>query len=111
MNYLQDFQPILVDLFNIFDILVLINILIGRYDVSGNKNDDGNTRFFVLGDWGGLPFEPYKTPSEIAVAAAMGKLGKKLNTSFQLALGDNFYFDGVQSVNDPRFKVSFYVKV
>ena len=69
------------------------------------KNDGGNTRFFLLGDWGGLPFEPYKTPSEIAVADAMGKLGKKLNTSFQLALGDNFYFDGVQSVNDPRFKV------
>lgn len=69
------------------------------------ESADGNTRFLVLGDWGGLPFAPYKTPSEIAVAAAMGHIGAKLNTSFQLALGDNFYFDGVQSVTDPRFKV------
>ena len=37
----------------------------------------------------------------------MGAVGKKLNTSFQLALGDNFYFDGVQSVTDPRFQVRF----
>ncbi|CAF0791640.1 unnamed protein product [Didymodactylos carnosus] len=78
-----------------------------RYDVLANKNDDGNTRFFVIGDWGGLPFAPYKTPSEVAVAAAMGNLGKTLNTSFQLALGDNFYFDGVQSVTDPRFQHTF----
>jgi len=41
------------------------------------------------------------------IAAAMGNLGKTLNTSFQLALGDNFYFDGVQSVTDPRFQVRF----
>jgi len=71
------------------------------------ENDNGNTRFFIIGDWGGLPFLPYETPSEVAVAGAMGRLGKTLNTSFQLALGDNFYFDGVQSVNDPRFEVGF----
>jgi hypothetical protein len=85
-----------------------VNIFLpGRYDLLANKNDDGNTRFLILGDWGGLPFVPYKTPSEVAVAAAMGHVGKTLNTSFQLALGDNFYFDGVQSVTDPRFKVRF----
>jgi len=71
------------------------------------ENDDGNTRFFIIGDWGGLPFFPYDTPSEVSVAGAMGRLGKTLNTSFQLALGDNFYFDGVQSVTDPRFEVGF----
>ncbi len=70
--------------------------------------DDGNARFFVIGDWGGLPFFPYDTPSEVAVAVAMGKLGAQLNTSFQLALGDNFYFDGVSSVTDPRFEVRLH---
>jgi len=52
-----------------------------------------------------LPFLPYETPSEVAIANAMGKLGTQLNTSFQLALGDNFYFDGVKSPTDPRFQV------
>ena len=80
----------------------------GRYDIAANEDVNGNTRFLIIGDWGGLPIEPYSTPSEISVANAMGKLGAKLNTSFQLALGDNFYFDGVKSVTDPRFEVRFH---
>ena len=79
-----------------------------RYDLLEKENNDGTTRFFVIGDWGGLPFLPYETPSESAVAKAMGKLGVQLNTTFQLALGDNFYFDGVRSPNDARFEVSSF---
>ncbi len=82
-------------------------IFIGRYDISANDNGDGIARFFVVGDWGGLPILPYETPSEVAVAGAMGKLGVALNTTFQLALGDNFYFDGVKSVTDSRFLVKY----
>lgn len=78
----------------------------GEHDLSAKQTDDGIARFFAVGDWGGLPFTPYETPSEVAVARAMGKLGVQLNTSFQLALGDNFYFEGVKSPNDPRFDVS-----
>jgi len=37
----------------------------------------------------------------------MGKLGTQLNTTFQLALGDNFYFDGVKSATDSRFEVRY----
>lgn len=72
-----------------------------------NANPDGITRFFVIADWGGLPFLPYETPSENSIAKAMGKLGVQLNTSFQLALGDNFYFDGVHSATDARFEVIY----
>ncbi len=92
------------------DILFYIVFILwsGPYDLSAIETDDGVTRFFVVGDWGGLPFLPYETPSEVAVAGAMGKLGAKLNTSFQLALGDNFYFDGVRSAHDSRFQVRFY---
>jgi hypothetical protein len=87
----------------IFDIYLFY--FSGQHDVAANVNDDGTARFFVVGDWGGLPFLPYETPSEVAVAEAMGKMGKNLNTSFQLALGDNFYFEGVQSPTDSRFQV------
>lgn len=80
-------------------------LLAGPYDLTASNEGDGITRFFVVGDWGGLPFRPFETPSEVAIAGAMGKLGKELNTTFQLALGDNFYFDGVQTANDPRFEV------
>ena len=34
-------------------------------------------------------------------------MAKDKNTHFQFALGDNFYFDGVKSVDDPRFQASF----
>ncbi len=82
--------------------------IVAHYDLVAKQNDDGTTRFFVVGDWGGLPVSPFDTPSEVAVAAAMGKLGVTLNTTFQLALGDNFYYDGVKTVNDPRFQVQFF---
>lgn len=75
--------------------------------MTGKRTNDNNIRFFVVGDWGGLPTSPYDTPSEVAVAAAMGQLGVTLNTSFQLALGDNFYYSGVKAVNDSRFQVDF----
>ncbi len=73
--------------------------------MAAKVSDDGITRFFVVGDWGGLPVTPFDTPSEVAVADAMGKMGVQLNTSFQLALGDNFYYNGVKAVDDPRFQV------
>jgi tartrate-resistant acid phosphatase type 5 len=37
----------------------------------------------------------------------MAKMAKDKNTHFQFALGDNFYFEGVKSVDDPRFQTSF----
>lgn len=59
-----------------------------------------------MGDWGGLPDFPYRTPVEKAVARRMGVVAETLNTQFLLALGDNFYFDGVKDVDDKRFYVS-----
>lgn len=59
----------------------------------------------VIGDWGGLPFFPYRTPIEETVAIQMGKFADKSKAEFVLALGDNFYFDGVTNISDPRFQV------
>jgi tartrate-resistant acid phosphatase type 5 len=51
----------------------------------------------VVGDWGGVPFPPYSTPSQREVADGMGKVGEALAVSAVLALGDNFYFDGIKT--------------
>ena len=104
------FRPISVHSLNNFSQIILSECILGRNDIVAKATNDGTARFLVIGDWGGLPFLPYDTPSEIAVANAMGKMGAKLNTSFQLALGDNFYFNGVQSVTDPRFQVRFFFR-
>lgn len=64
-------------------------------------------RFLVLGDWGGLPFYPYGTPIEFAVGYQMGSIARSYKTSFTLALGDNFYFEGVTDVEDKRFQETF----
>lgn len=62
----------------------------------------------VIGDWGGLPLSPFTTEIEKAVAHQMGKFADDNNIQFVLALGDNFYFDGVKDVDDPRFGVSLW---
>lgn len=67
----------------------------------------GEVRFLAVGDWGGQTGAPYTTPGEVEVAAQMGKTAAAEGSSFVLALGDNFYSEGVQSVDDPRFNETF----
>lgn len=74
-------------------------------DVSGNSLD-----FLVIGDWGGMSDEPYYTVGQSKVASVMGKKAQEIDSQFTLAVGDNFYEDGVKDVNDPRFSETFEVK-
>jgi len=67
--------------------------------------EDGSLNFLILGDWGGLPSSPYRTPTEKHIAAAMNRAAMERRTQFQIALGDNFYYSGVKDIHDPRFKV------
>lgn len=50
-----------------------------------------NLTFLALGDWG------YIGANQTAVAAQMGVYAAQTNASFVVALGDNFYEDGVES--------------
>ncbi|MEP9401678.1 tartrate-resistant acid phosphatase type 5 family protein [Sphingomonas sp. VNH70] len=57
--------------------------------------------FVVLGDWG------RDTPEQHHVAAAMGRTAGAAQSDFVLAIGDNFYSDGVASVDDPLWNSVF----
>lgn len=62
-------------------------------------------RFLVIGDMGGLPTYPYVTSVELGTSEEMATIADKYGVSFIMELGDNFYYDGVKTVDDPRFKV------
>ncbi|XP_067677469.1 tartrate-resistant acid phosphatase type 5-like [Haliotis asinina] len=64
-------------------------------------------RFLVIGDMGGLPTYPYITPVELGTSQEMATIADKYGVSFIMELGDNFYYDGVTNVDDPRFKFTF----
>lgn len=62
-------------------------------------------KFLAIGDWGGVPHPPYITPVQKATAREMSEVAEQMGADFVLALGDNFYYKGVDSVDSPRFKV------
>ena len=64
-------------------------------------------QFLAVGDWGGLPFPPWTTPAQHRVAASMGEVAERHEAKFVLSLGDHFYFHGVKSADDPRWRRSF----
>jgi acid phosphatase len=57
--------------------------------------------FVVIGDWG------RGTEAQHRVAAEMGRAAAAKDARFVLALGDNFYDKGVESVDDPLWKSMF----
>ncbi|XP_014872334.1 tartrate-resistant acid phosphatase type 5a [Poecilia latipinna] len=76
-------------------------------DLGGNGRNRTSIRFLVVGDWGGLPTSPYVTTEQTLTAQEMGNVAGQMGADFILALGDNFYFKGVDSVDSPRFQETF----
>jgi len=62
----------------------------------------GALSFIVVGDWG-----RYGSPSQRAVASEMAKAAEAVGAKFILSTGDNFYPNGVASVEDPQWQTSF----
>jgi len=64
--------------------------------------------FLIMGDWGGFDAPIYSTPGEHASADAMAVEAGKINASFCLTLGDNFYENGIPTdEHSARFKRTF----
>ena len=58
--------------------------------------------FLVVGDWG-----REGTSNQREVAVAMGRRAEETAARFVVTTGDNFYEDGVKSVDDPLWKSSY----
>jgi acid phosphatase len=62
----------------------------------------GGLNFIVFGDWGR---NGEKDQRDVAVQMAVA--AQDLNAKFIISVGDNFYENGVKSVDDPQWQTSF----
>jgi acid phosphatase len=62
----------------------------------------GGLNFLVLGDWG-----RNGEKDQMDVARQMGIAAQAVDAKFVISVGDNFYENGVKSVDDPQWKSSF----
>jgi tartrate-resistant acid phosphatase type 5 len=58
--------------------------------------------FIVFGDWG-----RNGEPDQAEVATQMAKAARGIGAKFIISVGDNFYENGVTSVQDPQWQTSF----
>ncbi len=58
--------------------------------------------FIAVGDWGRRGHYHQR-----AVAAQMGQTAAAMGSRFTISIGDNFYENGVESVDDPQWQSSF----
>ncbi|XP_068445347.1 tartrate-resistant acid phosphatase type 5a [Clinocottus analis] len=76
-------------------------------DLKETSTNRTSIKFLALGDWGGVPYPPYITAVQKATAQELSKVAEQIGADFVLALGDNFYYKGVDSVDSPRFQETF----
>jgi tartrate-resistant acid phosphatase type 5 len=62
----------------------------------------GGLNFLLVGDWG-----RNGEKDQMDVATQMGIAAQAMDAKFIVAVGDNFYEDGVKSVDDPQWQSSF----
>ena len=62
---------------------------------------DRSVSFLLMGDWG------QANQNQALVAAQMADYARNASADFVVALGDNFYEDGVASDTDPQWENTF----
>ena len=63
--------------------------------------------FLTIGDWGGASLSDFHTVDEYAVASQLGITAESYGANFIVNVGDNHYYAGVSSVDDPAWKVNY----
>lgn len=66
------------------------------------SNGQGSLSFLAVGDWGREGAYHQRD-----VAIQMAESARELDARFVVSVGDNFYEDGVRSVDDPAWRTSF----
>ena len=89
---------------------LIVAICVAALFCSAAQGENGVLKFMMVGDWGGQSNKPYYTEAEMSISDQMGKTAEDIGANFTLALGDNFYDDGVTDVDDKRFKETFEVR-
>jgi tartrate-resistant acid phosphatase type 5 len=85
--------------------IVLSSLVLSTPPTSASHTD--KLRFLAIGDWGGQDEYPYYTEEQWEVAQGMAKVASD-DAAFVLALGDNFYFHGLQGIDDEeRYQATF----
>ena len=62
--------------------------------------------FSIISDWGGDANEPY-TKRALHMAESADNIGKDLKTDFLVLLGNNFFENGVRTIEDPRWETTW----
>ena len=63
--------------------------------------------FLSIGDWGGAAVSHSIKENVYAVASEMKKTAAAMNAQLVISTGDNFYWCGVENVNDFQFQTDF----
>jgi tartrate-resistant acid phosphatase type 5 len=72
-----------------------------------SSSSSSSLNFLAIGDWGGIDIPPYYKIGQKKTALGMGKVASKMNSTFVIGLGDNFYTKGVNTSHSNRFQVTF----
>ena len=91
--------------------IIVLLVVCNAISIGKGTVNSGSLSFLVIGDWGGQDDSPYTTRAEVYTAKYMGEVAEEIGSRFTIALGDNFYEDGVKDVDDKRFKETFEVIV
>ena len=80
----------------------------GHYRIHSTEfKSEKSISFGVLGDWGGFPAPWDNTPFQVSAAKGLGQISKEKDAKFTMAIGDNFYFWGVQDIYDERWYTTY----
>ena len=86
---------------------LLILLVVSLCCIHAALSAEDSVNFLSIGDWGGIPYPPYHTPGQKAASKGMAKIATEIDSEFVLALGDNFYFSGVENADSKRFEETF----